>query len=828
VAALVPLIAGILSHEVLPAKPVIWLGCVAALLLIAMWRLGNDVLSSVLLAGAIFFVGVAAAQLELLFFPANHVGFFTSGDQQLANVEMKIVAPPRIVMESAEHRTLPPKQVMTAEVTAVETRAGWQKVSGRIVATGEPPVESLAAGQTIRALGWLSRPMAPTNPGEFDLSAYYRRQRILAEFRIRRSASIEVVSDSGPSILVRLRQKARNLLGAGFPTARAIDASFLQMLLLGDSNSQLNEVREEYQSTGTAYQLSISGLHIAILGGFVLLVLRLLRVGPDRAVWISLLFVAIYAALVLPSQTGLRALLVCAAGGIGLLLRRASDGLQLLAVAVGVILLIHPADLYDAGFQIGAAAVLGLILFSRSVSLVLVGMVASDEPIVGAKPKVGVLKSIALFAGRTMLASGIIWVCVLPLVVFYFQQVSPWAVPGGLVLLPLTIVALLAGAGKILLTLLCPWLNSWWAMGAVWPTELLLRAVGELSHLPMTALSASAPRWWMFLIYYGLLLLPLIPWKRNASRWMARLAWIPACVLLLAVPPAAPGALAAPSQSGGVHLTFLDIGAGQTALVRVSGGTTFFADCGSTTVSDVYRRVIEPYLRHEGVRRVDGIFLSHGDYDHISAAEEIIDAYRVPAVYLTPYFRTHAVPGAATALLELLDKRGPPPTLVTEGATVDVGGGAKLEILWPPVNCRMNSNDCGMVMKLVYAGKSILFTADIQVAPEVELLRHPEKLKADVLIAPHHGSAESSTAAFLRAVNPKMIICSNGFQADGKLTAKQMTFDRIARGWAEYRTSEEGEIDLTIAGDGTIGISEFLQQARSNKSGLPVSSSGRK
>ena len=810
VAGLVFLVAGILCHDWLPARPFVWLGMMGAVLALAIWRLRNELLSSLLIGAAIFFVGLASAQLESFFLPANHIGLFTSDEERLANLQLRIVEPPRINIESAENRTLPPKQIMVAEVTGVETRTGWQAASGRIVATAEPPLEKLAAGQTIRALGWLSRPMVPTNSGQFDISAYDRRQRILADFKVRRSASIQIVSDGGTPALVRLQVAARSLLAKGFGPERALEASFLRMLLLGDSDPQLNDVRQEYQLTGTAYQLSISGLHIAILGGFVFLILRLLRVGPAKSVWISLGFIALYAGVALPSQTGIRALVICVAGGVGLLLRRTNDGLQLLAAAVGLILLVHPADLYDPGFQIGAAAVLGLILFARPAGLLIVGLWRSDEPLAGPLPKPGVMKWVANFAWRTMLASAVIWVCVLPLVIYYFSQVSPWAVPGGFFLLPLTIVTLIGAAMKICLTLVCPWPAAWWAAGAALPARLLLHAVAALSHVPLTGLSAGAPRWWMFALYYGLLLLPLIPWRRTSSRWMARLAWIPACVLMLAAPPQASAAIFSPHLSSGVRVTFLDIGAGQTALVRVSGGETFFADCGSTTILDVYHRVIEPYLRHEGVRRVDGIFLSHGDYDHICAAEEIIDAYEVPSVYLTPYFRMHAAPGAATALLELLDKRGPPPTLVTEGAAVDVGGGAKLQILWPPLNCRMDSNDCGMVMKLLYAGKSILFTADIQVAPELELLKHPEALKSDVLIAPHHGSAETSTLAFLRAINPKFIICSNGVQGvDGTLTQKQMTFDRIAKSWPVYRTSDNGAIDLTISADGAIGVEGY-------------------
>jgi competence protein ComEC len=781
---------------------------IAILLALAAWRLRDELFCSVCLAGAIFVTGAASAQLSLYFFPRGQIGLFAAARPVLADLEMRIVEPPRVSGGEAEMRKLPPKQTAVADVTGVETPAGWQRASGRITVSLEPPLDALAAGQTIRALGFLDRPEAPQNPGEFDMAAYDRLQRVLVGFRVRRSDTVQILRDDGPPPLVRLRQKARSLLAEGFDFSHERDAAFLRMMLLGDPDPLVNDVREEFDLTGTAYQLSISGLHIGILAGFVLLTMRLGRRAPEKAVWLAMAVVALYAAVALPSQAGVRALLACGLVSAALLGRRSTDGLQVLAVAILIILLILPTDLYDAGFQIGVVAVLGLLLLARPVEGFFIGLRKSDDP-PGAParehgPMLTMVLGVAKAAWRALLASAVIWVAVLPLLIYHFQQASPWAVPGGLMLLPLTIVTLLSGAAKIILTLICPWKAAWWAAGAAVPAGLLRDAVWKLSNLPAAGLATAVPPAWVFVVYYALLLLPRIPWRSSPARWMARLAFVPACAFLLALP--APAVAEAVAPHGGVRVTLLSIGAGQTALVRVHGGETFFVDCGSNTVTDVYQRAIHPYLLYEGVRRVDDIFLSHGDYDHISAAAEIIHAYGVPAVHMTPHFRRHAEGNfAAEALLQLLDSRGPPPSLLAEGDQVNIGGGANLRVLWPPVKCNMDSNNCGMVMKLNYAGKSILFTADIQVPPELELLKHPGVLKADVLVAPHHGSAESSTPAFLRAVNPRMIVCSN----DSALTHKQMVFDKIAGRWPVYRTSRCGTIDVTVAADGQIGVETF-------------------
>ena len=100
----------------------------------------------------------------------------------------------------------------------------------------------------------------------------------------------------------------------------------------------------------------------------------------------------------------------------------------------------------------------------------------------------------------------------------------------------------------------------------------------------------------------------------------------------------------------------------------------------------------------------------------------------------------------------------------------------------------------------------MLFPADIQDAPERELLKHPELLRSDVLIAPHHGSAEITTADFIRAVHPRFILASNA----EKLTHKQRVFDSLAKNYPLYRTSRCGAIDVIIEPSGEIEVQTFL------------------
>src|SRR4029079_12874704 len=104
----------------------------------------------------------------------------------------------------------------------------------------------------------------------------------------------------------------------------------------------------------------------------------------------------------------------------------------------------------------------------------------------------------------------------------------------------------------------------------------------------------------------------------------------------------------------------------------------------------------------------------------------------------------------------------------------------------PPAGYPMSSNDSAIVARIRYAGHTILITGDIQEVAQRALLKNPEQIKVDVLIAPHHGSSESTTEEFVKAVDPRFIVSSN----DRSLTGKQRRFDRLVRNRPLYRTND--------------------------------------
>lgn len=819
VPAAVFFIAGILLHNGLVHRPPIWLAVGAAAVAVAAGTIRRTAVSTLALCIAIVAFGIATAQVEHFYFPRDHIGLFVGDEPRLAWVEMNVNDPPRTLVSPGMGRPLPPKQTMTGDVAAVLTNSGWRPALGKLLVTLEQPHPRLYAGQRVRVLGMLERPLPPMNPGEFDWSAYERDQRVLAALRVPHADDVQILEDCGPSPLAWMREKTRRLVAAGFSPEQSIDHALLAALLLGDPDAQLHDLQDNFAATGTIHHLSISGLHVAILGGFVLLLCRLLRCSPRFSLIAMTLFVIVYAAVALPTQPGIRSVVLCIAAAIGLMFRRSMDVLQLLACSIFVVLVIHPTDVYNGGFQVSFAAVLGLMLLTRPVAEFVRGLRKHQDP--WKIPKPGAFYAgarwLRQFLLQALFASAVAWAAAMPLVVLHFGQVNPWSAVANVLLLPVTVVALVGGLLKVLLTLLWPSAATLWASAAVLPIALLRHAVDGLAKLPGGSVPMAAPSFAWIVAYYTLLLLPLMPWRWErvgrvapAFRWCTRCAPVTACAVMLLVraPLQARAGPASTPPASDLQVTLLSVGAGQCAIVRLPSGSAIFVDAGSLSVPELGRRLVFPFLRQSGIRRIDSIFLSHGDYDHISAAADITEAWRVPKVYMSPHFRRHAVGnGPAEALLETLERLNRPPPIAARGDRIDLGSGAAIDVLWPPIDCTMNSNNCGLVLRLTYAGRSILFPADIQEPAEAELLKDPAKLKSDILVAPHHGSAEITTAAFVKAVDPQIIVASNA----SKMTHKQRVFDEIVAGKPFYRTSQFGALTISIGADGQLSLGTFVK-----------------
>lgn len=813
VPAAVAFMLGIFAHKALPAWPIAWMGLLAGLILAALLLIRRPMLCSIALGAGIMTAGVAASQLEAFFYPRSYVCQFATDQPRLAQLELRIDYPPRVLTwPFDQYRALPPKQVATASVRKIRTWNGWVDCTGDVLVQIAQPHPRLQQGQIIRVIGMLDRPSPAMNPGQLDWAGYYRRQRILASVHVAQAHNITILSSQPTGAAAWLRQQTRRTLAMGFAADRSLDHALLRALLLGDNDPELRDVQEQFRRTGTSHHLAISGMHVAVLGGVVFGACRLLRVGPGATCWISLGFVVVYGIVALPSPPVIRSVLLCTCFATGILLRRANDMFQLLAVSVLVMLLYDPLDMYDAGFQLSFGMVLGLMVFTPALLAAMRPMDKITAVVEWKSP--GALVWIRhAFSGvffKALAAAIVGWVVSMPLIAFHFEQLNPWAIPASIILAPVVLLSLVGGFAKVLLTLLWPSLASVWASASSWPISWMRQLVDWLGMLPGAEVPWPSPPLWTVLGFYALLLVMRVKWPQPAVRWIVRAIAAAGCVGLACV-PLHQALVESQASRSELRVTLLAIGAGQCVLIEPPGADAVLIDAGSGTFFDMMRKAIGPLLRHRGRRNIGRLFISHADYDHFSAVADVISACNVQEVFTTPQFRLQCLDDPpAEHLLKMLDRLQPPMKIIWRGQNVQVGP-ASLRVLWPPLHCELQANDCSQVLRLEYAGRSVLFTGDIQSDAIRRLLDWPLELRADVLVAPHHGAMEDSTVSLVQAAGPQAIVCSSG----RSLKYRQREFDRAMRGhqFQVWRTGDSGAITIRLGQDGSLKIEPFVRRA---------------
>lgn len=630
---------------------------------------------------------------------------------------------------------------------------------GKVLVCVAETVPPFHAGDEIDVMGFLRRPAAPRNPGEFDYQRYALSLGQAGVLQVRNRDLVKVTpgdrfAPAGAFLKWRdrLRRRAGAWLLSDLPDTTGNDRDvLLATLLLGQRERHLSGIDESFRRVGLAHLLAISGLHLGILIAFVLL---LVTWGGHIRRGHGLLIIALvlgYLLLVEVRMPVLRAGVMTIAAGIALLGRRRWRVASLVGLSAIVLLLWRPDQIFNAGFQLSFGVVLGLIHFAAPVRRKWFGP-PNPSPISSGQMILEWLKGAAT-------AAIVAWAVATPITVYHFGMISPWAVPLAIIALPIVALLLAIGYSKMLLAVLLP--SASLLLGALlsFGADVLISLVTVIDGLPGSIIRTPHPSaiWSIIALIWvviGLGAGRLAPWRLRL--WLAGgaalIIWLFWPLLPLRAQPE-------------LRIDMLAVGDGSCYVLR-SGGETLLFDAGSSSDLNAGRQVIVPALRRLGVRSIDVIAISHSDLDHYSAVLELVDAFAVDRVLLTEQFTEAARgdPFGPTAyLLDGLTRRRVSTSPCAAGTTLRLGN-ARLEWLHPRTDdAYERANDSSMVIAIRSGRRTALMTGDIQKEAITALLsRHPD-LAADVLELPHHGRYTDAARALVGQLEPQVVMQSTGY-----------------------------------------------------------------
>ncbi|VAW52700.1 DNA internalization-related competence protein ComEC/Rec2 [hydrothermal vent metagenome] len=645
---------------------------------------------------------------------------------------------------------------------------------------------SLKAGENWQLVVRLKPPHGFMNPGGFDYEAWLFQHGIDATGYVRKSNLNRREAKASTGI-----DTFRQLLGASISEGKSDSFALIKALAIGDKSSISNTQWRVLTNTGTSHLMAISGLHIGLAALFAYsLIRRLIPVAmmqrlPAQHISLSfgLIVAAMYAliaGLSIPTQ---RAIIMLTVLVLMTLVRRNHRPLDALGFAVLVVLLFDPLAVLSVGFWFSFSAV-AVIFISLSPNE---SIKKSPEQ---SSLRFKVIQTLKQWVRLQLLIS----VFLLPLSLFMFQQVSLVSPLANLLLIPyvsflvvpVVLMAIfsalfLQSLSDMLFYIAATLLDFIWPLLSMFsnlPHALLIKGDVSITQLLLTTVA-------MLLIYFSkhLVAAIYIAHKKDAPKFIVWLFRAALCFMFVPIMFSGNTEL----KKNEFILSVLDVGQGSAAVIHTQNHTLVF-DAGAKFSErlDAGRSVVIPYLRSQGILKLDRLLISHGDADHIGGAQAIIDEY--PDVQLV---------GQDIEQLHAQNKQ-----ICQQGQTWQWDG-VSFTFLSPKMNKsdfnRNKRNDRSCVLQVRSQHGSVLLTGDIEKSAERALLDdYEDSLSSDILVVPHHGSNTSSSLDFIRAVNPKISLISAGYKNRYKLPASKV----VARYDLEHlkilTTAKSGAITIAI------------------------------
>jgi len=710
-------------------------------------------------------------------------------------------------------------------------------------------------GDRVRLSGILELPGEAGNFGAFDYRAYLMKQGVFWQLSARGLESVDYRPEPAPMLIkpLRLLDELRKAIGELadrlFPNG---DSGYMKGLVVG-IRSDLDPVQfDHFARLGLTHILAISGLHVAVIVYLLLQIGRLLRLTRERSLELTIAMMPVYMMITGASPSAVRACLM-AMIALSLARRHAlKDGLHLLFAAAMLMLMWNPSLIEDVSFQLSFVVTAGLILFVPAISELL--------PI-----RWNWLKGAIAVTVTAQIVS-------FPVSAYYFHSMHLMSLPANFLLVPFISVivmplgmaaivlggiwlplgvlpARLASLGNDLTFFVVDWLSGFIGWRTVWPQPSLawvvcayaLMGVG-LAGLRRRTQRLKEREWWIGQAESHAAqfdgkpvtepLDSIIPGASRTERIRSiarRAGFGIACVAWLAwgVQPAI--------LDGTATVSFLNVGQGDSILMRTGSGKHILIDAGGTVGfrkpgeewkerSDPYevgRKLLVPLLLQRGVRQLDALVLTHLDADHIGGAQAVLDHIPVRALLFNGTLKNSPV---ALNLLRAVEKRGIPAYAVQEPMIWQIDSSAVVRVLYPSGSLEPGEaaivpevdeqNDRSVVLLATMYGRHFLLPGDLEAGGEsaiVEaqfaeglLLAEEGRVAVDVLKAGHHGSKTSTTGLWVDFWKPRETVISvgrNNFYGHPNADVLQRLESSGSKIW---RTDIDGEIRYRIAPDGSM------------------------
>jgi len=604
---------------------------------------------------------------------------------------------------------------------------------------------SAAFGDELQLFGIAEPISQPRNPGEFDMRSYLARRDVHSQLFVSYEGDGAILRHRGGNPILRTAQKSRrwmqSVLSRGLEDSPDVQGLITGMVL-GLRHQTPEDIEEPFQQTGTLHLFAVAGLHVGIVAQLLWIVATIAQLRRRLAIVLIIPALLFYAAITGLHVSSIRAALMSSVLLGGFLVERRVFTLNSLAAAAVLILCWDTNELFSLGFQLSFSVVTAIVLWADPIFRWLRRAFAPDPFL----PR-------SLFSGSRRFADRLLWwiargasvslaawIGSLPLMLWYYNLVTPISLLANMIVVPIAFFVLACGllslvAAPISTALSVIFNNTNWILARV-----VLVVVHFFAQLPTGHFYVERPQW-------------------------------------------PKGALA--------EVNVLDVGTGAAVHVRTRRSDWLFDAGGQRD----FERIVRRYLRTLGINRLDGILLTHGDSGHVGGASAVLHEFRPRAVIdsaardRSPLHRAFIAELATCKIAR---------TLCAAGDELQLSHDLTARVLFPPngFTAPMADDQTLVLQLLIDKQPRVLFMSDSGGRTEQRLLASGLDLHSDIIVKGQHHSGISGLPEFLDAVQPQAIIAtSRDFPNSERITDEWAEMVR-SRGIKLFRQDKTGAVEL--------------------------------
>lgn len=615
----------------------------------------------------------------------------------------------------------------------------------------------IQVGDRVKAQGMMKGFLGPTNPGGFNAPNYYYAQGIYDSLYCK---NVEIIHKPNFSLLRFFHHIKVKLERQLFRVLPEQEASILSTMLLGTHLDQ--DIKAIYQLAGISHLLAISGLHITIIGmGFFHIIKKVIK-NLKIAICLSIFLLINYNILTGCSASTIRASIMLGLMLLTIFFKESYDSISALFLSALGMLIINPYQILDIGFLLSFSAVGGILWLTPLLN-------QRYNP-----NKSTILKGLFVSLGATLTT--------LPIVSWYFFVIPLYALLVNLLVVPVTSIII----GMTILAISLSFLNTTFSHligGTVFYSLKFIESCCLIvSRLPLHSIPIGKMSFFEVILFYMFLYIltaehipkmfsmrAFICFRHYFSRLsFCRSCWLNIkglCILILCIYLIFKNIL----PYNQMKIIFLDVGQGDGTVIEyrskvflIDGGGEVKTSKSKSNDKNTGTYVVLPYLASQGINHINGIFISHSDFDHIYGIIEVIQEIKTDFIVLSNVYEHTPSDSLIQELKEIANQKGIKLVYFSEGDHY-IYHDLNIYCLYPYDTSAYNLNNNGnsLVLRLDFKQFNVLFTGDIEIEQEHSLTNNKQTF-IEVMKVPHHGSETSSSEIFLEKFLPDIAVFSYG------------------------------------------------------------------